>query len=188
MRITFHNHDQVGASLCRELARRLRWSREDGEQVAALVADHMRPFHLNNVRRQAPLSLRACLRYLRGIGEELAAAMVLALADARAGRGEGRPERVEDEVLELFALLLRVRQEHVLPVRSAPPLITGHDLIAHFGLVPGPRFAPLLRRLEEAQMEGLVHDRAEALQLLTAVLAQPGDVQAGTSAKETSHA
>lgn len=171
-RITFHNHDRVGARLCRELARRLRWSREDGETVAALVAGHMRPFHLNNVRRQAPLSLRACLRYLREVGEELPGAMLLALADARAGRGEGRPRRVEEEVCELFAELLRVRRQHVLPVRGGPPLITGHDLIRRFGLSPGPAFAPLLRRVEEACMEGLVRDREGALALVTRLLAR----------------
>jgi poly(A) polymerase len=41
-------------------------------------------------------------------------------------------------------------------------LITGKDLIA-LGLKPGPSFGRLLAELEEAQLDGRVKDREEAL-------------------------
>lgn len=44
------------------------------------------------------------------------------------------------------------------------PLITGDDLTAA-GLQPGPRFKHLLNRLYDAQLEGLVKDRAEAMRM-----------------------
>jgi poly(A) polymerase len=43
-----------------------------------------------------------------------------------------------------------------------PPLLTGHDLARH-GLRPGPRFATLLDALRDAQLDGLVNTREEAL-------------------------
>ncbi len=43
-----------------------------------------------------------------------------------------------------------------------PPLLTGHDLARH-GLRPGPRFASLLELLRDAQLDGLVTTRDEAL-------------------------
>ncbi len=44
------------------------------------------------------------------------------------------------------------------------PLITGNDLTAA-GLQPGPEFKHLLNRLYDAQLEGLVKDRAEAMRM-----------------------
>jgi tRNA nucleotidyltransferase/poly(A) polymerase len=45
------------------------------------------------------------------------------------------------------------------------PLVTGADLIAH-GLAPGPQFAELLERIRDAQLNGEIHRREEALALV----------------------
>ena len=50
-------------------------------------------------------------------------------------------------------------QEEIRPTR----LVTGDDLIA-MGLRPGPRFAEILRAVEDAQLEGQVRSRQEALE------------------------
>lgn len=43
-RITFYNHDLRGADILTEIARRLRWAKEDTALIARLIAGHMRPF------------------------------------------------------------------------------------------------------------------------------------------------
>ena len=45
---------------------------------------------------------------------------------------------------------------------APPPLLSGHDLI-QMGLTPGPRFAQLLEAAYDAQLEGHLRSRAEAL-------------------------
>jgi len=47
---------------------------------------------------------------------------------------------------------------------NPPPLVTGDDLIRH-GLRPGPAFKSLLEQIRDAQLEGRIHSREEALQL-----------------------
>ncbi len=47
-------------------------------------------------------------------------------------------------------------------VLNPPPLVTGSDLIA-FGLQPGPRFKQLLDKLRDAQLNGDLSNREEAL-------------------------
>jgi poly(A) polymerase len=59
--------------------------------------------------------------------------------------------------------LAALKEEDLYPL----PLLTGDDLIAA-GLTPGPAFARLLRKLEDAQLEGSVRTRDEALALITA--------------------
>jgi poly(A) polymerase len=55
---------------------------------------------------------------------------------------------------------------------NPPPLVTGEDLIA-LGLKPGPAFKRLLDAVREAQLEGRVRTKAEALALVQQLLAEP---------------
>lgn len=171
-RITFYNHDLRGADMFIALSRRLRRSREDTEAAARLIAGHMRPFFLANNQRKGKLTLRACLRLIRAADSQLPGLFLLAMADALAGKGETSPAAIEEEVSGLFSHLLRIKQERVTPVQTAPPLLTGHDLINELGLVPGPLFRTILNKVEEAQMESTVSSRAEALALAAAVAAK----------------
>ena len=57
------------------------------------------------------------------------------------------------------------------PVEAHKPalLLTGRDLI-DAGLKPGPRFKQLLADIEDAQLEGTVHTRDQAINLLRELL------------------
>lgn len=164
-RITFYNHDREGARLFDHLATRLRWSNEAREQVGRLIAGHMRPFHLANVARNGSLTLRAAIRMIRAAGTDLPGLFLLALADSLAGQGVERIEDMERELVRLYGHLDQVRVAHVEPVRSAPPLLTGRDLIEQLRLTPGPLFKRILTAVEEARMAGEVGNVEEALRL-----------------------
>jgi poly(A) polymerase len=56
-------------------------------------------------------------------------------------------------------------QEQIAP----PRLLTGADLIDE-GWTPGPDFGEALRVVEDAQLEGSIHTREEALELASSVL------------------
>jgi hypothetical protein len=49
---------------------------------------------------------------------------------------------------------------------EAPALLRGQDVMASFGLVPGPEVGRLLARAREAQALGLVETREEAIAYL----------------------
>jgi poly(A) polymerase len=164
-RITFYNHDLRGADILREIADRLRWPKGDTSLIARLIAGHMRPFFLANNQRQGKLTFKACLRLVRKIEDHLPGLFLLAMSDALAGKGEASPEDIEQEVAGLFAHLLEVEETHVTPVRTAPPLITGKDLIEKLGLTPGPLFRKILDQVEEAHMAHQVSTCEEALEL-----------------------
>nr|WP_321464996.1 HD domain-containing protein [uncultured Desulfobulbus sp.] len=173
-RITFYHHDHVGARVFATYAQRFRWSNEDRELVSRLISHHMRPFFLANVARDGHLTLRACIRLLRKAGDILPGLFLLAMADSLAGQGEARVVDMEQELGDLYAHLEQVRLDHVAPVKSAKPLINGHDLIKELHLQPSPIFKSILGAVEEAHMEGLVATRSEALTLAKTVAAQKG--------------
>ena len=171
-RITFYNHDLKGRDIFTAIAERLRWSSRDSRVVAQLIAGHMRPFFLANNQRQDNLTLKACLRLVKAAGEHLPGLFLLAMADALAGKGESSLEEMETEVSGLFNRLVQVDQEHVAPVRSAPPLITGTDLINELNLSPGPLFRTILDQVEEANMEKTITTRGQALALAAELTAE----------------
>jgi hypothetical protein len=58
-------------------------------------------------------------------------------------------------------MLAETPKEEIKPA----PLLRGNDLIAQ-GYGPGPIFKIILQAVEDAQLEGRIHNRAEALRLI----------------------
>ncbi|MEW6593428.1 MAG: HD domain-containing protein [Thermodesulfobacteriota bacterium] len=171
-RITFYNHDRAGRELFDEAAHRLRFSREKREQVGRLIAHHMWPFHLNNARLKTGITPRACLKLIKAIGADLSGLFLLAMADSLAGEGPGKPPGMEASLAELYAEVMQVYESRVRPVLAGPLLLNGHDLQALFALSPGPRMGAILSRLEQAQVEGAVRTREEAVAWVRLLVAE----------------
>ena len=163
-RITFYNHDEVGYKLVQKLGHDLRWSNEKRERVASLTAMHMHPFHLCNVRRTSGLSKKACLKLAKRAGEDLIGLFFLAMADSLAGKGEKKPDAMEEELGALLCEVLETYNKDIDPALHGPRFVTGKDLIELFSLQPGPQFSQILNELQEAQVEGEVNNREEALE------------------------
>ncbi len=146
-RITFHRHTGIGADMATEICRRLKLSNAVTERVAWLVAQHLR--HCS-AERMKPSTLK---RFLRQDGiEEL---LELIRIDAIGSNGD----------LEHYRFCLD-KLAQMPPDEIRPPrLLTGHDL-KQLGLTPGPLFRRILREVEDAQLEGAVETREQALQLV----------------------
>jgi hypothetical protein len=67
----------------------------------------------------------------------------------------------DDPNLQVCRQQLSLAPEQLNP----QPLIDGGDLIAA-GLEPGPQFAVLLEQIRSAQLDGRIHTRDEALEML----------------------
>lgn len=171
-RITFYNHDEIGRALIQQLGRKLRWSNENRDRIAALAGMHMHPFHLCNVRRKQGLSKKACLKLAKRAGDDLIGLFLLSMADSLAGKGSEKPQEMEEELSALLCEVLETYTKTIQPTLDSPRLVTGKDLVEQFGLAPGPLFKELLNALQVAQVEGEVSDRKGALLWLEKRLAQ----------------
>jgi poly(A) polymerase len=146
-RIRFDEHVEVGTRMAEEICRRLHFSNEDTEQIAALVANHLR---FKDVRQMKTSTLKRFVRLPR-FEEHLE----LHRLDCLSSHGSlDAYEFVRHFVAE-------TPPEEVRPAR----LVTGEDLKA-LGFKPGPLFRAILDAVEEAQLSGTVHTKAEALQLV----------------------
>jgi poly(A) polymerase len=146
-RIRFDEHVEVGTAMAIEICRRLRFSNEDTEQIAALVANHLR---FKDVPQMKASTLKRFVR-LNRFQEHLE----LHRLDCTASHGH-----LENyEFLRCF--LAETPVEEVRP----PRLVTGHDLKG-MGFRPGPLFRSILDALEEAQLNGKIRNRKEALEFV----------------------
>jgi poly(A) polymerase len=146
-RIRFDGHVEVGVRIAEEICRRLRMSNSDTEQILALVANHMR---FGDVEKMRDSTLKRFFRLDR-FDEHLALHRMDCLASHRN--------------LSLYEFA-KERYEAAEPTQIRPtPLITGEDLIA-LGYRPGPDFRRMLNLVEDAQLEGRVQSREEALQMI----------------------
>ena len=143
-RIRFDGHVEIGARMAEEICRRLRFSNDDTAQIAALVANHLR---FKDAERMKASTLKKFVRLLR-FEEHLE----LHRLDCLASHGN------LDSYEYVRKFLSETPPEEVRP----PRLITGEDLKA-MGLQPGPLFRELLGAVEDAQLEGKLRSREEAL-------------------------
>jgi poly(A) polymerase len=146
-RIRFNDHVTVGVRIAEEICRRYRFSNEDTAQIAALVANHMR---FKDAPQMKPATLKRFVR-LDCFDEHLE----LHRLDCSSSHGH------LDNYDFVRRFLAETPPEEVHPVR----LLTGDDLIA-LGYRPGPQFKGILEAVEEAQLNGTISTREEALDLV----------------------
>ena len=144
-RITFYGHTEKGAEIAVAILKRLKRSRAVWERVAYLVRNHLR-------HTQAPKMRLSTLK--RFLGEEgIEELLELTRIDALAASGD----------LQYYHFckqkMAELKQEGIHP----EPLLRGRDLIA-MGFSPGPLFHNILKEIEEAQLEGKISTKEQAVE------------------------
>jgi poly(A) polymerase len=153
MRIRFPEHARIGARMAEGILERLRFSTADKEAIVAMVENHMTFKDVKQMR----LSTLKRLLARPTFSEELE----LHRADCLGCHGKlGNVH------------FLRRTQKEISKEQIAPPkLITGRDLIS-IGLSPGPLFGQILKSVEDAQLEGMLNTKEEALAYAKKVLSE----------------
>ncbi|HIL12121.1 MAG TPA: hypothetical protein EYG16_00440 [Deltaproteobacteria bacterium] len=137
--------------MAESICRRLRMSNATIERVSFLVDQHLRHCSARDMK-QSTLK-----RFLGQDGiEEL---LELVRMDSTSSSSDlGDYQFCSDSLRDL-------PEEVIKPA----PLVTGHDLV-EMGMKPGPRFKELLATVEDAQLEGQLETREQALELLRGLL------------------
>jgi poly(A) polymerase len=133
--------------MAEEICRRLRFSNDDTTQIAALVANHLR---FKDVPQMKPATLKRFIRLDR-FEEHLELHRLDCLSS----------HRHLDNYDFVQKFLAETPPEQVRP----PRLITGGDLIG-LGLRPGRAFHTILAAVEEAQLNGKISTKEDALKVV----------------------
>ncbi len=146
----FESHASVGADMARAILTRLRAPNALTEEVATIIAGHMR-------LADAPKMRSAKLRRLLG-SPLFADELELHRLDCISSHAQ----------LDIYHFLQNAHAQFAAEPVLPPPLVTGRDLIA-LGHTPGPHFSEILQAAYDQQLEGQTDKAA----LLAAIPAPP---------------
>ena len=175
-RTRFLGHPELGAAMAATRLGQMRVSSRGIAMVSKMVEQHLRPMHMMQ-GVEAP-TRRAVYRYFRDVGDVAIDTLYLALADHLAAKG---PELSPEQWINHARMVAHVLETHTeVGTRATSPdgpgrLVTGNDLMEHFGLPPGPLVGDVLEKIEEARVAGEISAKAEALVLAAEVLNNLGE-------------
>lgn len=180
-RLRFFGHEAKGAERSADILGRLRFSRTEADWVSTWVLHHLRP---GNLAAAGAVTDKAVYRFFRDLGPKGVGQLLVCWADHASYLGPDQvlkalPYAVQEpgaplprwatgdtgktvHHLRVVALLL---DRWFRDPESARPerLLDGRDVMKALRLPPGPRVGEVLRALEEAQAEGAVRSRKDAL-------------------------
>ena len=146
-RIRFDGHVEEGVRLAQAILTRLRFSREEIEQVVVLVDNHMRFKDVSNMKES---TLKRFLRMPK-FEEHLELHRLDVMSSNRH--------------LENYEMARNKFEEYSVEHLRPEPLLTGSDLIG-MGYQPGPQFSRILHMVEDAQLEGGLTTQADAMEMV----------------------
>lgn len=152
MRVTSPRHDQVGVGLADDFLHHINAPHAIIRSVKPLVAEHIS----GRAARSSKSIRRLSIRLSPATIPQLCTVMIADMA--------GRPPL--DPTPPDWVMNLQSKAES-LEVDSRPPepLIQGKDLI-QLGIQPGPEMGSILKKAFEAQIEGIISNKEEALSWL----------------------
>ncbi|MEI7929382.1 MAG: HD domain-containing protein, partial [Verrucomicrobiales bacterium] len=153
-RIRFNGHDALGATMAEEILRRLKYPNHVIAAVVPMVARHMQFMNVQKMR----------VAKLKRFMAEPTFEQEMELHRVDCGSSNGFTDNYE--------FLIEKRGEFANEPLIPPALVSGKDLIA-MGMKPGPRFKELLEAIQTEQLEGRLHDRETALELLRTLVSSP---------------
>ncbi|KIX11672.1 CCA tRNA nucleotidyltransferase [Dethiosulfatarculus sandiegensis] len=179
---TFYYHDKAGAKLAAPACRALGLSKADTGYISHMISEHMRPFQLMGAALNGKLTDRGIRRLLSALGDDLPGLFALAMADTMAGKGPERPPEAEQRLLDLYDHTIELRDKYLAQALAAPPLVNGHDVMDHLGMPPGRKLGHILTTLREAQLDGRIKTKDQALSLAKELYASSLDVDSPLNA------
>jgi poly(A) polymerase len=157
-RIRFDDHVDVGVKMAEAICRSLRFSNEETKLILALVDNHMR---FGDVERMKASTFKKFIR-LPHFDQHLE----LHRLDCESSHRS----------LRLYEFT-REKMAQLPPAEVRPTsLISGDDLIAA-GYEPGPAFKEILGLVEDAQLEGRLQTKDEAMRFVREHFPDPANVQ-----------
>ena len=157
-------HEVLSASLAATILRRLCFSSTETVRVRLAVRNRTRPIQLAQEVEGEP-SRRAIYRFFQDAQPAGLEVILLSLADHLATGGKALVREHWQRHLKVSRALLAAYFERRQEVVDPAPLVDGREVMAAFGLAPGPEVGRLLDGIREAQAAGEVRSREEALQL-----------------------
>lgn len=159
----FIGHDDVGSKLAGTMLKKMHFSNKQVDYLTKMIKFHIYPSQLMS---SPQITEKIMMRFVRKLDANSIDNIILAMADRLSARG---PE-ITDEVVEHNINLLTTLMKFYLDVRETlkplPIFLTGNDVMEILNIKPSPKLGKIMNSLHEAQLNGDVQTREQAVEFV----------------------
>ena len=159
--VHFYGHAAKSAAITAGISRRLRLSNKQRDTADAVIRHHIRPLFLYRAAASGRLSPKGRIRFFNHCGAMVLPILIHATADIMAKKPV--PDARDRAFIAYCSDLVDLYLDYYRIQAGTPPLVSGQDLIATFGLAPSPLFKTVLTQVRERQLTGELTTRGQAL-------------------------
>ena len=159
----FIKHDDVGAKMCITFLRDMKFSKKQIDYISLMIKNHIYP---SNVVAAPELNEKIMMRYIRKMEENVIDNIYLAKADRLSARGEAITEEMIAENINGLDKLLKFYLEKRDSLKPLPKLLDGFEIMEIKQIPQTPLLGKILSALKEAQINGDVNTKEEAIEFV----------------------
>ena len=155
----FIKHDDVGSKMVKPLLKELTCSNKQIEYVSDMIKNHIYPSALMNEEANE----KAMMRYFRKLGDNVIDNIILAKADRLSARGEAVSDEMVEQNIKNLDKLLNFYFDSLDKLAPLPKLLCGNEVMEMLNIKAGPELGKILDALYEAQLDGDVISKDDAI-------------------------
>lgn len=156
----FIKHDDTGAKMALKILKDMHFSNKQSDYISLMIKNHIYPSH---VMCSPIVTDKIMMRFVRKMGDNSIDNIVLAMADRLSARG---PE-ITDDIVENNISSLKKLADFYLSVRNTlkplPKLLDGNQVMKILKIKPSPLLGEIMSALHDAQSDGIVMTKADAV-------------------------
>jgi poly(A) polymerase len=165
-KVCFYNHEKAGLPAVKAIANRLRLSDTEKKLLLFLVERHLQIYDLIE-----GAALRTKGRFLSSHREDALGLILLGAADLLAKK---KTVAIKTKIKTFFSSdapdFIDIWINKKFDCIHREPVLNGRDIINLFNIKPGPQVGLLKRALWDAQFEGIVTNKEEAIAFIQVLL------------------
>jgi len=158
----FIKHDDVGSKMVKPILKELTCSNKQIEYVSEMIKNHIYP----SAMMREDSNEKTMMRYLRKIGDNVVDNIILAKADRLSARGEVITDEIVEQNLANLDRLQNFYFASLDKLTPLPKLLSGNDVMKLLNIKPSPKLGEILNALYEAQLDGDVTTKQEAIEFV----------------------
>ena len=162
----FIQHADVGAELAVPYLKKMKFSKKQIEYITNMIKNHIYP---SNVIASPDLSDKIMMRYIRKMEDNVIDNIILAKADRLSARGIEVTEEMVENNLNGLDRLLKFYLEKKETLKPLPKLLDGKEIMDIIGIQPSPELGKIIEALKEAQLNGEVVTKDDAVKFIRGV-------------------
>lgn len=156
----FIKHDDVGSKLAKPILKKMCFSNKQIEYITLMIKKHMYP----TMVVQAPeLTDKVMMRFVRKMEEDAIDNILIAQADRLSARGPEITDEIVNENISALNKLLQFYLKAQETLKPLPKLLNGNEVMKILNISPSPKLGQIINALNEAQINGDIITKEDAI-------------------------